>query len=71
MLFIKNQDTIKAIEPILSTQYNKMLKNMYRSNLRLKYLKKGKIHYFFFFQKYQWFYPSIPEEYSLHETFQC
>ena len=42
---------------------------MYRSNRRFKLLKIEKIHYFFFFQKYQWFYPLIPEDYSLHKIF--
>ena len=26
MLFVKNQGTIKAVEPILLTQYNKIMK---------------------------------------------
>ena len=47
MLFVKNKDTIKAIEPIVLTQYNKIIKT-FTLDLRFKCLKKRKFTIFSF-----------------------
>ena len=36
---------------------------------KIQAFKLEKIHLFFLFQKYQWFYPLIPEECGLHKIF--
>ena len=54
--------------PLNKTKYLKHVQIGYMIEVSLK---KEKIHYFFFIQKDQWFYPSIPEVCGLHKTFQC